>query len=83
MALWSIPDICVWQLCKRPAKPESDLDLIISFNRVVGLFTLGGIREELAEKLGIQVDLLTERALNPLLKDHILHEAVEIFPHEE
>lgn len=49
----------------------------------MGLFTLGGIREELAEKLGIQVDLLTERALNPLLKDHILHEAVEIFPHEE
>lgn len=64
-------------------KPESDLDLIVSFNRVVGLFTLGGIREELVEKLGMPVDILTERAIHPLLKDHILEEAVEIFPHEE
>jgi len=68
---------------KNLQKPDSDLDLIVSFNRVVGLFTLGRIREELVEKLGMPVDLLTERAIHPLLKDEILDEAVEIFPHEE
>ncbi len=64
-------------------EPESDLDLIITLNKVVGLFVLGGIREELTEKLGIPVDLLTERSVHPLLRDRILDEAMEIFPHEE
>jgi len=49
----------------------------------VGLFVLGRIREELIEKLGMPVDLLTERAVHPLIRDQILHEAMEIFPHEK
>jgi predicted nucleotidyltransferase len=64
-------------------QPGSDLDLIISCTHPLGLFTLGGIREELMEKLGVEVDLLTERAVNPLLAGRIGREAVEIFPHEE
>lgn len=68
---------------KGQQKPESDLDLIITLNKVVGLFVLGRIREELIEKLGMPVDLLTERTVHPLIRDQILHEAMEIFPHEE
>ena len=63
-------------------RPDSDLDLMISCTHGVGLFTLGGIREELIEKLKMPVDLLTERAVHPLLVDRIRSEAVEIFPHE-
>ena len=60
----------------------SDLDLIVSFPKEIGLFALGGIREELIEKLGISVDLLTERSIHPLLKEKISQETVEIYHNE-
>ncbi|HWQ62981.1 MAG TPA: nucleotidyltransferase family protein [Methanospirillum sp.] len=60
----------------------SDLDLIVSFPKEIGLFALGGIREELIEKLGISVDLLTERSIHPLLREKITQETVEIYHNE-
>lgn len=61
---------------------DSDLDLIVSFPREIGLFALGGIREELIEKLGIPVDLLTERSIHPLLREKISQGTVEIYYNE-
>lgn len=60
--------------------PESDLDLIVSFHSRKDLFDLGGMREDLAEALGIRVDLLSEGAISPYLKDKIKDEAVVIYP---
>jgi uncharacterized protein len=60
----------------------SDLDLIVSFPKEIGLFALGGIREELVKKLGISVDLLTERSIHPLLWEKITQGIVEIYHNE-
>ena len=59
--------------------PESDLDLIVSFHTRKDLFDLGGMREDLVDALGIQVDLLSEGAISPYLKDKIKDEAVVIY----
>lgn len=59
--------------------PESDLDLIVSFHSRKDLFDMGGMREDLIEALGIQVDLLSEGAISPYLKDRIKDEAVVIY----
>ena len=59
--------------------PESDLDLIVSFHTKKDLFDLGGMREDLIEALGIEVDLLSEGAISPYLKDKIKDEAVVIY----
>ena len=40
------------------------------------------MREDLIEALGIQVDLLSEGAISPYLKDKIKDEAVVIYPEE-
>ena len=62
--------------------PESDLDLIVSFHSRKDLYDLGGMREDLIEALGIQVDLLSEGAISPYLKDKIKDEAVVIYSEE-
>jgi predicted nucleotidyltransferase len=40
------------------------------------LFDLIALSQELEEKLGVDVDVLSERGLSPYLRDRILSEAV-------
>ena len=62
--------------------PGSDLDLIVSFHSRKDLYDMGGMREDLIEALGIRVDLLSEGAISPYLKDRIKDEAVVIYSEE-
>jgi len=58
--------------------PESDVDVLVEFEagHVPGFFGLHRIACELATLFGGRnVDLLTFRSLNPLLRDRILAEA--------
>ncbi len=53
-------------------KPESDIDILIDFGTTrLTLFDLVHIGDELEEKLGRKVDLVTRRALHPFLKPYI------------
>ena len=60
------------------AGPESDVDILVEFNQDarVGLFELARLRMFLSEILGCSVDLVTQDALHPLLKDEIMGELV-------
>ncbi len=50
-------------------RPESDIDILIDFGTTrINLFDLVHIGDELEEKLGRKVDLVTRRALHPFLK---------------
>lgn len=57
------------------ARPDSDLDLLLTLPRGTTLFDLARLKRTLEERLGIRVDLLTEGSLHPLLKERILAEA--------
>ena len=61
------------------ASPDSDVDLIVDFARPTGLLALVRLERELSEVLGRRVDLLTEQAINPLLRDRILSEQQVIY----
>ena len=50
---------------------DSDLDILVSFSKTINLLELIGIEMSLSEALGINVDLITERALNIKLKPYI------------
>ena len=50
---------------------HSDLDILVDFEQVVDLLTLIGLEQELSEKLGIKVDLVTTRALSPGLRTYV------------
>ena len=60
-------------------RPDSDIDLLVEFEGDKSLFDLIGLELELEEFLGRDVDLLTEPALSPYLRDRILASASVIY----
>ena len=58
--------------------PDSDLDIMVEFSERKSLLDIIGIEQELSDKLGLKVDLLTENAISPYLIDRIKKEMVVI-----
>lgn len=56
----------------------SDVDFLVEFERGRTLLDLSGLRLDLSELLGQDVDVITPNALHPLLRDQILRERVPI-----
>ena len=56
------------------ARPDSDLDILVEFDKPIGLFGFIRLKHRLSEILGRQVDLVTREALKPQLREHILQE---------
>ena len=61
------------------ADPDSDVDVLVTFNRPTGLFELVAPQRYLEGRLGRPVDLTTPRGLRHQLRDQILAEAVRAF----
>ncbi len=66
------------------ATAESDIDLLIALKPadtrpVLGLFEFIKLEETLAEKLGCEVDLITEEGLNPRRKFNIEKDRVVLY----
>jgi predicted nucleotidyltransferase len=58
------------------ARADSDVDLLVGFDRPVGLFHFFRVQRRLEEILGRPVDLVMEEAVKPQLRGQILGEAV-------
>lgn len=58
------------------SRPGSDVDLLVSLERPVGLFGLAALQRELSTWLARRVDLVTEDGLKAHVRDHVLREAV-------
>lgn len=61
------------------ADAESDVDLLVEFERPVGLFTFIELKEYLEEILNCSVDLGTLQSLRPTLREAVLKEAIRAF----
>ena len=59
-------------------RDDSDVDLLVEFNRPVGLFEFVRLRRQLAEIVSRPVELVTPAALKPQLRDRIVAEAVSV-----
>jgi uncharacterized protein len=65
---------------RNEAKPESDIDILVKFKNGITLLQLVKLENDLSEKLGIKVDLVTEGALtNRKLKKSINKDLMVIF----
>ena len=60
------------------ATPDSDIDLLIEKGPTTTPWFPAGLVLELEESLGRRVDIVTEKALNPYLRDRVLREAVPL-----
>ena len=60
------------------ARDDSDLDLIVDFERSTTFFALSDFDDFLREQLGVEVDSFTRAALHPGMKNRILSEAISL-----
>lgn len=56
----------------------SDIDLLVTMEQGRSLLDLGGIQQELERLLGRRIDVVTERGLNPRIRDRVLREAIAL-----
>jgi len=60
------------------ARPGSDVDILVEFERgaAIGLLGFARLQGALSRVLGCSVDLVTPGAIHPALRERILREAV-------
>ena len=59
-------------------KKDSDADILIEFEKAIDLFTYVHLKNHLSDLLGVNVDLVTKKALKPKIGERILSETVYI-----
>ncbi len=57
----------------------SDIDILVNFSERKSLLDIVKLERELSTEIGKKVDLLTEAALSPYLRDRILSELKVIY----
>jgi len=66
-------------VARNESTQKSDIDLLVDFDREVGLFYLFEIQHRLEEIIGVpKVDLIQRNAIHPALREQILSEAVNV-----
>ena len=66
-------------MARGEATEGSDVDLIVEFSTRKGLLALVALERKLSTAIGRKVDLLTEAALSPYLRERILRELKVIY----
>jgi len=59
-------------------KKASDVDILVEFEKTIDLFTFVQLKNHLSDLLGVNVDLVTKKALKPKIGERILSETVYI-----
>ncbi|GAA0547570.1 nucleotidyltransferase family protein [Halorubrum ejinorense] len=57
---------------------DSDLDVLVAFDKPVTLFDLVRLENELTEKLGIEADLVTKNSLKPRIETRVRDDLVTV-----
>ncbi|MEK9182144.1 MAG: nucleotidyltransferase family protein [Patescibacteria group bacterium] len=52
-------------------KPKSDIDIIVSFGKPMGMFAYMSLIRKMEDKLGRKVDLVTENSINKFVRPYI------------
>jgi len=65
-------------IARGEANLDSDIDLLIEKGSATSSWFPAGLVLELEETLGRRVEIVTEKALNPHLRDRVLREAITL-----
>lgn len=64
---------------RNEANVKSDVDLLVEFEKPVGLFTFARLQRYLERVLGCAIDLGTPDSLQPYLRDIVMGESKRVF----
>ena len=65
-------------LARGEGTDSSDLDLLVTLNEGRSLLDLVGLKQDLEDLVHRPVDVVTERALSPYLRERVLSEAAPL-----
>ena len=65
-------------LARGEATTTSDIDVLVEFNRPVGLFEFIRLKLFIEDLTGVPVDLVTPDAIRPEMRANILNEAIYV-----
>ena len=66
-------------VAREESTQQSDIDLLVDFDRDISLFQLFEIQHRLEEIIGVpKIDLIQKGAIHPALRQQILAEAVNV-----
>ena len=65
-------------VARNEATSDSDVDLLVEFNRPVGYFGLFALQDYLEKLLGCPVDLGTPNSLKPYMRERVMGEAIHV-----
>jgi hypothetical protein len=57
---------------------QSDLDLVVEFDRPIGMLAFVHLKNLIADRLGMKIDLVTPDGLHPLIRDQVMNEVVYV-----
>ena len=74
---YSVKEIGIFSsFVRREAKEDSDVDILVEFEKPIGFFKFLELEEYLSNLIGRKVDFVFKKALKPHIGKYILEEAV-------
>jgi len=65
-------------LARGEAGPDSDLDILVKLDPGRSLLDIIAIKQDLEDLIGCTVDVVTEAAISPYIREEVLREAVSL-----
>ena len=65
-------------MARGEAGPDSDVDILVNLNPGRSLLDIVAIKQDLEDLLGRKVDVVTEAAISPYIREQVLKEAIDL-----
>jgi uncharacterized protein len=65
-------------LTRGEAGPDSDIDILVKLDPGRSLLDIVAIKQDLGDLLGCEVDVVTEAAISPYIREEVLREAASL-----
>jgi len=65
-------------MSRQDATESSDVDFLVELKKGYSGFALGGFLKDVSDLLGRRVDVVTENALHPTIREQVLKESIPL-----
>ena len=65
-------------MARGEARPDSDLDLLVKLDPGQSLLDIIALKQDLEDLIGCKVDVLTEAAISPYIREQVLKNAISL-----